>query len=210
RPLGTRNKKTKKLSHNLYGLSYFGKVCVKGSNVGISEEAPPLYNRFAAIAHEIGHLLGSLDDGSGALKNFRNHPGALDCKYPEKYIMKPRGPRGPPFAFSNCSEVQMEFVLKLGGEQCWKTQSDYDFFNVTKEDAGRFIIAERLCERIYPEQYFSASMKNCVITCSNKVKSGKNDQIKRENHFAPFGYPCGNNGERCWFGKCTNINRELS
>ncbi|XP_042142045.1 venom metalloproteinase antarease-like TtrivMP_A [Ixodes scapularis] len=210
RRLGTRNKETKKLSHNLYGRAYSGAVCVKGWNVGISQEVPPLYYSFAIIAHEIGHLLGSTHDGSGPLTNVRNHPGALDCKYPEKYIMKPVEPYGPPFAFSNCSEKGMQFVLKLRGEQCWKTQSDYDFLNVTKEVADRFLTPERICQSIYPEQYSSASMKNCVITCRNKVVIGRNYQIKEEIHFAPFGYPCGDNGERCWFGKCTNIDREVS
>ncbi|KAM7312873.1 venom metalloproteinase antarease-like TtrivMP_A, partial [Ixodes scapularis] len=34
-----------------------GLVCVKGWNVELSAEAPPLYHRFSTIAHEIGHLL---------------------------------------------------------------------------------------------------------------------------------------------------------
>ncbi|XP_040064965.1 venom metalloproteinase antarease-like TtrivMP_A [Ixodes scapularis] len=156
RRLGTRNEKTKKLSPNILGQAYSGMVCVKGWNVGISTEAPPLYNRFATIAHEIGHLLGSAHDGTGPLTNVQNHPGALDCKYPEKYIMETVGPRGPPFAFSNCSEKGMQFVLKLRGEQCWKTQSDYDFFNVTKEVAGGFFTAERFCRQMNPERYSSA------------------------------------------------------
>ncbi|XP_042142051.1 venom metalloproteinase antarease-like TpachMP_B [Ixodes scapularis] len=127
RRLGRRDKKTKKLSNNLRGRAYVGTVCVKGVNVGISEAVPPLYGRFTTIAHEIGHLLGSVHDGSGPLTNVKNHPGAVDCKSKVKYIMDSSGPRGPPFAFSHCSEKGMQFVLKLRGEKCWKTQSDYDF-----------------------------------------------------------------------------------
>ncbi|XP_040068182.2 venom metalloproteinase antarease-like TtrivMP_A [Ixodes scapularis] len=211
RRLGMRNEKTKKLSPKGYGISFFAMVCVKGANVAISEEEPAVYYSFTTIAHEIGHLLGSMHDGSGPLGYPPNHPGAVACKLPEKYIMKPRGPHGPPFAFSYCSEVQMQFVLKLRGEECWKTQSDYDFFTVTKEVAGHLITPETFCRRINPEQYSSASMKNCVITCRNNVPT-KNGyfQIKENTHFAPFGYPCGNNGERCWFGNCTNIDSEVS
>ncbi|XP_040068242.1 venom metalloproteinase antarease-like TtrivMP_A [Ixodes scapularis] len=207
RRLGRRSKETNKLIPDLHGIAYSGMVCVKGWNVGICEDEPPLYYGFTQIAHEIGHMLGSTHDGNGPLKSLRNHPGAVDCKLPEKYIMKPQGPLGPPFAFSHCSELQMQFVLKLRGEQCWKTQSDYDFFNVTKEVAGRFFTAERFCQNINPELYTWASMKNCVITCRDSV-SGMYATV--DTYFAPFGYPCGKNGQRCWFGNCTNIDREVS
>ncbi|KAM7296723.1 venom metalloproteinase antarease-like TtrivMP_A [Ixodes scapularis] len=211
RSLGRRNKNTNKLSSDVNGIAIAGMVCVKGWNVGISEHEPPVYYSFTTIAHEIGHLLGSEHDGSGPLKYIPNHPGAVDCKLPNKYIMKPKVPHGPPFAFSSCSEVQMQFVLKLRGEKCWKTQSNYDFFNVTKEVAGSGLTPEMFCERINPEQYSSASMENCVITCRNNVTTNNGYfQIKEKTHFAPFGYPCGNNGERCWFGNCTNIDSEVS
>ncbi|XP_040068236.1 venom metalloproteinase antarease-like TpachMP_A [Ixodes scapularis] len=112
RRLGTRNKKTKKLSPSIYGRANAGTVCVKGANVGISWDVPPLYSRFTTIAHEIGHLLGSARDGSGPLRNVKNHPGAVDCKSKVKYIIDSGGPPGPPFAFSHCSEEGMQFVLK--------------------------------------------------------------------------------------------------
>ncbi|XP_042150779.1 venom metalloproteinase antarease TserMP_A-like [Ixodes scapularis] len=113
RRLGTRNKETKKLSPNIHGRAFSGMVCVKGWNVGISEEVPPLYYRFATIAHEIGHLLGSAHDGSGPLRNLKNHPGAVDCNSRVKYIMDSGGPHGPPFTFSHCSEKGMQFVLRV-------------------------------------------------------------------------------------------------
>ncbi|KAM7296215.1 hypothetical protein ISCGN_021397 [Ixodes scapularis] len=77
------------------------------------------------------------------------------------------------------------------GEQCWKTQSDCDFFNVTKEVADRFFTPERFCQRIDPGKYSTASMEDCVITCS------KSDfwSVTENTYFAPFGYPCGDNGE---------------
>ncbi|XP_029831984.2 venom metalloproteinase antarease-like TtrivMP_A [Ixodes scapularis] len=207
RNLGRRDKNTNKLYSDINGVAYTGMVCVKGANVGISQEIPPLYYRFATIAHEIGHLLGSEHDGSGPTKNIPKHPGARDCEYPKKYIMKRGGPHGPPFTFSSCSEEQMQFVLKLRGEQCWKTQSDYDFFNVTKEVANRSFTPERFCRQAYRERYSSASMENCVITCHIDILGWYTITDKR---FAPFGYPCGDNGKRCWFGKCENIDSEVS
>ncbi|XP_040062646.1 venom metalloproteinase antarease-like TtrivMP_A [Ixodes scapularis] len=210
RRLGTRNKNTNKVSPNVYGSAFTGMICVSGSNVGIAEERPPLYYMFGTIAHEIGHLLGSTHDGNGPVGHIKNHPGAVDCKLPEKYMMKRAGHYRPPFTFSNCSEEGMQFVLKLRGEECWKTKSNYDFFVVTKEVAGRRITPEMLCRRINPEQFSSAKMENCVITCRNNVtiKNGSY-QIKENIHFAPFGYPCGDGGKRCWFGNCSNIENEV-
>ncbi|XP_040072373.1 venom metalloproteinase antarease TserMP_A-like [Ixodes scapularis] len=112
RSLGRRDKYNKKLYSNINGLVYTGRVCVKGWNVGMAEEIPPLYYGFTTITHEIGHLLGSEHDGSGPTRNIPNHPGARHCLYPKKYIMKRGGPHGPPFTFSSCSEEQMQFVLK--------------------------------------------------------------------------------------------------
>uniref|UniRef100_V5GZC0 Putative tick metalloprotease n=1 Tax=Ixodes ricinus TaxID=34613 RepID=V5GZC0_IXORI len=74
RRLMGRDKNTKKLVRELYGVAYTGMVCVKGSNVGMSEERPPLYYRFTTIAHEIGHLLGSKHDGRGPMRHIRESP----------------------------------------------------------------------------------------------------------------------------------------
>ncbi|XP_040074101.2 venom metalloproteinase antarease TserMP_A-like [Ixodes scapularis] len=112
RSLGRRDKNTQKLYSDINGIAYSGMICVQGVNVAICEEEPPLFYGFTTIAHEIGHLLGSAHDGSGPLTKIQNHPGALGCKYPDQYIMSHAAKRGPPFAFSSCSEAQMEFVMK--------------------------------------------------------------------------------------------------
>ncbi|XP_040067550.1 venom metalloproteinase antarease-like TtrivMP_A [Ixodes scapularis] len=192
RRLGKRNKEGK-ISPNILGSANSGRVCMRGTNVGIGVEVPLLYTTFTNIAHEIGHLLGSTHDSKGPL--FEGHPGALACKPPPSHFMGITS--GPPFTFSNCSEKEMEYVLKLRGKDCWKTQSYNDFFNATKEVAGSTITPETFCHRINPEQPVSAETENCFIICIRKGKS-----IKR--YPAPFGYPCGD-GKRCWFGTCEDI-----
>uniref|UniRef100_A0A0K8R4R0 Putative metalloprotease n=1 Tax=Ixodes ricinus TaxID=34613 RepID=A0A0K8R4R0_IXORI len=192
RRLGKRNQQGK-LSSTILGSANSGQVCVRGQNVGIGVEVPLLYTTFTNIAHEIGHLLGSTHDGNPPL--FKGHPGAVSCKPPPSHIMSITP--GPPFTFSNCSEKEMEYILKLRGKECWMTHSYYDFFNVTKEVAGSKITPEKFCQRINPEQHVSAEGGNCSITCIRKRNTFK-------RYPAPFGYPCGD-GKRCWFGTCEDI-----
>ncbi|XP_040076593.2 uncharacterized protein LOC120836148 [Ixodes scapularis] len=56
RSLGRRDKYNKKLYSDINGLAYTGMVCVKGWNVAMCEEEPPLFYGFTTITHEIGHL----------------------------------------------------------------------------------------------------------------------------------------------------------
>uniref|UniRef100_A0A0K8R3X1 Putative metalloprotease n=1 Tax=Ixodes ricinus TaxID=34613 RepID=A0A0K8R3X1_IXORI len=196
RRLGRRNKVTKKLIQNIRGLAFAGRVCSKGLNVGMAWQQPLLYSTFDVIAHEIGHLLGSKHDGEGPISYIKDHPGAKTCNEPQTYIMgaKPTAP----FEFSECSKLLMEFILRRSGETCWRTESDYDLFNVTKQVAGSKITPMKYCRRINPELFFSATMHECVIKCITK----RGDRYRA--YPAPFGYPCGE-GKRCWFGNCEDI-----
>uniref|UniRef100_A0A6B0VCX4 Putative secreted metalloprotease n=1 Tax=Ixodes ricinus TaxID=34613 RepID=A0A6B0VCX4_IXORI len=183
-------------SSSIRGLAYPTAVCLSGVNVGIAVEVPLLYATFATIAHEIGHLLGSTHDGMAPI--FDGHPGAETCNSSAGYIMGSR--KAPPFRFSNCSEQEMQFTLRLRWKNCQKTESDYNFFNVTKEVAGSNITPEMYCQRINPALYVSAKRDICFINCTNKE-----NKVKR--YPAPFGYPCGN-GKRCWYGNCEDITNE--
>uniref|UniRef100_A0A6B0VEC4 Putative secreted metalloprotease n=1 Tax=Ixodes ricinus TaxID=34613 RepID=A0A6B0VEC4_IXORI len=183
-------------SSSIRGLAYPTAVCLSGVNVGIAVEVPLLYATFATIAHEIGHLLGSTHDGMAPI--FDGHPGAQTCNSSAGYIMGSR--KAPPFRFSNCSEQEMQFTLRLRWKNCQKTESDYNFFNVTKEVAGSNITPEMYCQRINPALYVSAKRDICFINCTNKE-----NKVKR--YPAPFGYPCGN-GKRCWYGNCEDITNE--
>uniref|UniRef100_A0A6B0VC43 Putative secreted metalloprotease n=1 Tax=Ixodes ricinus TaxID=34613 RepID=A0A6B0VC43_IXORI len=191
RRLGRRRNGTK--SPSIRGSANPTAVCMSGKNVAIAVEVPLLYATFATIAHEIGHLLGSTHDGKAPI--VQDHPGAKTCNSSDGYIMG--STKGPPFRFSNCSEEEMQFTLRLRWKNCQKTESDYNFFNVTKEVAGSNITPEMYCQRINPALYVSAKEDNCFIKCIDKEK-------KVRPYPAPFGYPCGK-GKRCWFGNCEDI-----
>uniref|UniRef100_V5H1A2 Putative tick metalloprotease n=1 Tax=Ixodes ricinus TaxID=34613 RepID=V5H1A2_IXORI len=150
RRLGRRRNGT--IFPSILGSAFSTAVCMSGKNVAIAVEVPLLYATFATIAHEIGHLLGSTHDGNGPI--VRGHPGAKTCKSSSGYIMG--SARGPPFRFSNCSEEEMQFTLRLRWKNCQKTESGYNFFNVTKEVAGSNITPEMYCQRINPALYVSA------------------------------------------------------
>lgn len=137
--------------------------------------------------------IGAKHDGSGPAGELPSgHPGATKCNKKGGYVMNsPRVNTGPA-VFSNCSQEQFRFMLKIKGRECWRTETSHDFFTVNKNMAERDITAETYCGRRFGSLFISGKYDNCEITCTNKAGKGTPRGKWTQRFPAPFGFPCSN------------------
>ncbi|XP_023234519.1 venom metalloproteinase antarease-like TtrivMP_A [Centruroides sculpturatus] len=111
RKLGSLNKDNS-VSLNVLGIAYTTGVCKRCTKVGVVTIDPLNHpDRAWVVAHESGHLLGSVHDGEDANKiGFPGNPGALDCPSSDGYIMGGRR-NGNENKFSKCSKESIKYTL---------------------------------------------------------------------------------------------------
>ncbi|XP_049524858.1 uncharacterized protein LOC119455604 [Dermacentor silvarum] len=199
----------KPLGQSIVGLAKVGTAC-GDYKAAIVEDIPRTFSSVLTVAHEIGHLVGSVHDG------FPNEHSSVDprtCPMGEKKIMAPTMGRKMWQAFSYCSTVQVaQFVMSSKGN-CLKINSTskeskkltFTDVNETRPSLDEF------CQRHYTEYRGTGYIKlsdarltldKCVITCREPERPGVviiND--------APDGTSCNHTRQRaiCINGRCTRV-----
>uniref|UniRef100_A0A224YQ27 Reprolysin n=1 Tax=Rhipicephalus zambeziensis TaxID=60191 RepID=A0A224YQ27_9ACAR len=197
-----------KLNRNAAGISYVAGICTTFF-VGLGEDAPGLFTGMLTMTHEVAHLLGSEHDGSGPYPYIDGHPGARGCLWEYGYLMSyvDKGPNH--HQFSSCSIRQMQYVLKLRGQDCWAVVSTTH--NVSKKYPGYRNIIKRICVRAFPNiQNVEAEVvkprgNECKLKCHYSVR----EEYYTKTYFilkdVPDYTPCGNS-MACVRGYCVYAN----
>lgn len=113
------------------GFAYVGGACVvnkrleKVNSVAIVEDTGG-FSGIIVAAHEVGHLLGSVHDGSPP-PSYLGGPGAQRCRWEDGYIMSDLRHTDRGFKWSSCSIAQFDHFLNGETATC--------LFNSPHEDA---------------------------------------------------------------------------
>ncbi|XP_077529117.1 A disintegrin and metalloproteinase with thrombospondin motifs like [Haemaphysalis longicornis] len=157
---------------NTLGVAYIGGVCT-AYNVGLGEDKAGFYEGIYTIAHEVAHSLGAVHDGDPPQGSDPYHPGAVSCPWSAGNIMSYLDLGPSRHRFSLCSVQQMQYVLRLRGQPCWKTTQQ----SLADEDRypGELLAANEFCRNVFPNQkdvtadLTSPVLKQCKVRCQYPV-----------------------------------------
>ncbi|XP_046651245.1 A disintegrin and metalloproteinase with thrombospondin motifs 18-like isoform X2 [Daphnia pulicaria] len=126
-----RRRKSGRCANGTAGFAYVGGACVvnkrleKVNSVAIVEDTGG-FSGIIVAAHEVGHLLGSVHDGSPP-PSYLGGPGAQRCRWEDGYIMSDLRHTDRGFKWSSCSIAQFDHFLNGETATC--------LFNSPHEDA---------------------------------------------------------------------------
>ena len=98
------------------GFAYVGGACVvnkrleKVNSVAIVEDTGG-FSGIIVVAHELGHLLGAVHDGSPP-PSYLGGPGARKCRWEDGFIMSDLRHTSKGFRWSHCTIKQFHHFLK--------------------------------------------------------------------------------------------------
>ncbi|XP_015837249.1 A disintegrin and metalloproteinase with thrombospondin motifs like isoform X3 [Tribolium castaneum] len=182
------------------GFAYVGGACVvnkrleKVNSVAIIEDTGG-FSGIIVAAHEVGHLLGAVHDGSPP-PSYLGGPGAEKCQWTDGYIMSDLRHTERGFRWSPCSVSSFHHFLNGDTATC--------LYNVPHEDdslprvlPGKLLTLDAQCRR---DRGTSACFKDDRV-CAQLFCFDASSGYCVAYRPAAEGSPCGD-GQYCLNGRC--------
>ncbi|XP_068896316.1 A disintegrin and metalloproteinase with thrombospondin motifs like isoform X2 [Tenebrio molitor] len=195
-----RRRKGGRCTKGTAGFAYVGGACVvnkrleKVNSVAIIEDTGG-FSGIIVAAHEVGHLLGAVHDGSPP-PSYLGGPGAEKCQWTDGYIMSDLRHTERGFWWSSCSVSSFHHFLNGDTATC--------LYNVPHEDdslprvlPGKLLTLDAQCRR---DRGTSACFKDDRV-CAQLFCFDAGSGYCVAYRPAAEGSPCGD-GQYCLNGRC--------
>ncbi|XP_050440834.1 venom metalloproteinase 3 isoform X2 [Adelges cooleyi] len=195
-----RRRKGGRCTKGTAGFAYVGGACVvnkrleKVNSVAIIEDTGG-FSGIIVAAHEVGHLLGAVHDGSPP-PTYLGGPGAEKCRWEDGYIMSDLRHTEKGFRWSPCSVSSFHHFLNGDTATC--------LFNSPHEDEslprmlpGKLLTLDAQCRK---DRGTSACFKDDRV-CAQLFCFDAGSGYCVAYRPAAEGSPCGD-GQHCTNGKC--------
>ncbi|GAB6022181.1 hypothetical protein CHUAL_006316 [Chamberlinius hualienensis] len=189
------------------GFAYVGGACVvnkrleKVNSVAIIEDTGG-FSGIIVAAHEVGHLLGAVHDGSPP-PSYLGGPGAEHCRWEDGYIMSDLRHTERGFKWSICSVQQFKHFLNGDTAKC--------LYNIPHEDdelprllPGKLLSLDSQCRK---DRGTSACFKDDRV-CAQLFCFDSRSGYCVSYRPAAEGSPCGD-GHYCINGRCVPENENV-
>ncbi|XP_071542881.1 A disintegrin and metalloproteinase with thrombospondin motifs like [Panulirus ornatus] len=199
-----RRRKSGRCTTGTAGFAYVGGACVvnkrlrKVNSVAIVEDTGG-FSGIIVAAHEAGHLLGAVHDGSPP-PSYLGGPGARRCRWEDGYIMSDLRHTEKGFRWSSCSVEQFHHFLNGDTATC--------LYNLPHEDEslprvlpGKLLSLDAQCKK---DRGTSACFKDDRV-CAQLFCFDSSSGYCVSYRPAAEGSDCGN-GKICSNGRCVYDN----
>lgn len=189
------------------GFAYVGGACVvnkrleKVNSVAIIEDTGG-FSGIIVAAHEVGHLLGAVHDGSPP-PSYLGGPGAEKCRWEDGYIMSDLRHTEKGFRWSSCSVQSFHHFLNGDTATCLYN-SPHEDDSLPRVLPGRLLSLDAQCRK---DRGTSACFKDervCAQLFCFDAASGYCVAYRP----AAEGSPCGD-GQYCINGRCITENENI-
>ncbi|KAJ8979462.1 hypothetical protein NQ317_002812 [Molorchus minor] len=182
------------------GFAYVGGACVvnkrleKVNSVAIIEDTGG-FSGIIVAAHEVGHLLGAVHDGSPP-PSYLGGPGAEKCQWTDGYIMSDLRHTERGFRWSPCSVASFHHFLNGDTATCLYNTPHEDE-NLARVLPGKLLTLDAQCRR---DRGTSACFKDDRV-CAQLFCFDSGSGYCVAYRPAAEGSPCGD-GQTCTNGRC--------
>jgi len=183
------------------GFAYVGGACVvnkrleKVNSVAIVEDTGG-FSGIIVAAHEVGHLLGSVHDGSPA-PSYLGGPGAQKCRWEDGYIMSDLRHTERGFQWSSCSIAQFHHFLNGDTATCLYN-SPHEDGSLPRVLPGKLLSLDAQCRK---DRGTSACFKDDRV-CAQLFCFDATSGYCVAYRPAAEGSPCGDSHQHCVNGRC--------
>ncbi|XP_017774534.1 PREDICTED: A disintegrin and metalloproteinase with thrombospondin motifs 1 isoform X2 [Nicrophorus vespilloides] len=195
-----RRRKGGRCTKGTAGFAYVGGACVvnkrleKVNSVAIIEDTGG-FSGIIVAAHEVGHLLGAVHDGSPP-PSYLGGPGAEKCQWTDGYIMSDLRHTERGFRWSACSVASFHHFLNGDTATCLYN-SPHEDDSLPRVLPGKLLTLDAQCRR---DRGTSACFKDDRV-CAQLFCFDAGSGYCVAYRPAAEGSPCGD-GQYCLNGRC--------
>ncbi|CAH1392689.1 unnamed protein product [Nezara viridula] len=202
-----RRRKGGRCTKGTAGFAYVGGACVvnkrleKVNSVAIIEDTGG-FSGIIVAAHEVGHLLGAVHDGSPP-PTYLGGPGAEKCRWEDGYIMSDLRHTEKGFRWSPCSVQSFHHFLNGDTATCLYN-SPHEDESLPRVLPGKLLTLDAQCRR---DRGTSACFKDERV-CAQLFCFDSGSGYCVAYRPAAEGSPCGD-GQYCSSGRCVVENENI-